>query len=139
MHVVRHSYVGLIVLISFSIRSRQAQQQTMTFGSIPSLDSLEECLSDPMNPIGMRMRAAYYLRHIHSVTPTKQENVVSVLEKGLLERRHGSLLRHEFAYVMGQMKDERVRCRVIASERLSHPNVCFSRFVHRFLAVVSCL
>ena len=80
------------------------------FGSIPSLDSLDDCLSDPTNPIGMRMRAAYYLRHIHSeATPTSQETVVSILEKGLLEPRHGSLLRHEFAYVMGQMKDQRVR------------------------------
>lgn len=81
----------------------------MTFGSIPSIESLDECLSDPSNPIGMRMRAAYYLRHIHSTSPTDQETVVSILEKGLLEPRHGSLLRHEFAYVMGQMKDQRVR------------------------------
>jgi hypothetical protein len=82
--------------------------QTMTFGSIPSIESLDECLSDPANPIGMRMRAAYYLRHIHSTAPTDQDIVVSILEKGLLQPRHGSLLRHEFAYVMGQMKDQRV-------------------------------
>jgi len=78
------------------------------FGSIPPLDSLDECLADPQNPIGMRMRAAYYLRHIHATSQEDQEAVVQVLGRGLEEPGHGSLLRHEFAYVMGQMKDERV-------------------------------
>ena len=80
----------------------------MVFDSIPSLNSLDECLANPENPIGMRMRAAYYLRHIHSTTPNSQERVVKILEMGMLDTLHGSLLRHEFAYVMGQMKDTRV-------------------------------
>jgi hypothetical protein len=78
------------------------------FGSIPPLSSLDDCLSDPKTPIGMRMRAAYFLRHIHSTSDGDQEAVVKILEKGLLDAQHGSLLRHEFAYVMGQMKDDRV-------------------------------
>ena len=96
----------------------------MVFDSIPSLNSLDECIVNPKNPIGMRMRAAYYLRHIHSTTTNNdngddttttittadqtQERVVQILEKGMLDPNHGSLLRHEFAYVMGQMKDVRV-------------------------------
>jgi hypothetical protein len=87
------------------------------FGSIPPLTSLDECLSDPMHPIGMRMRAAYFLRHIHSTSPENQENVVRILEKGLLDPHHGSLLRHEFAYVMGQMKDDRVRIEIEKMEQ----------------------
>jgi hypothetical protein len=54
----------------------------MVFDSIPSLTSLDECIANPENPIGMRMRAAYYLRHIHSTTldTTDQERVVKILE-----------------------------------------------------------
>lgn len=92
------------------------------FGSIPPLTSLDECLSDPMHPIGMRMRAAYFLRHIHSTSPENQENVVRILEKGLLDPHHGSLLRHEFAYVMGQMKDDR-SCSVL-EKVLSNDDDC---------------
>lgn len=92
----------------------------------PPLESLQECIADPMLPIGMRMRAAYYLRHVHSTSPPEeQEKVVELLEKGLLEEKHGSLLRHEFAYVMGQMKDDRVSF----SYRL--PVLCLSSVCNR--------
>jgi hypothetical protein len=76
----------------------------------PSLPELESALADPSHPIGMRMRAAYYLRHVHNKADEEnnQDAVVQALSKGLMERRHGSLMRHEFAYVMGQLKDERV-------------------------------
>jgi len=70
----------------------------------PPFETLVQSLDDPSNPIGMRMRAAYHLRHEHSERPAQ---VVDALSKGLLEERHGSLMRHEFAYVMGQLRDER--------------------------------
>mmetsp|Transcript_26517 Transcript_26517/g.39228 ORF Transcript_26517/g.39228 Transcript_26517/m.39228 type:complete len:352 (+) Transcript_26517:132-1187(+) len=93
------------------------------FGSIPPLDALSECISKPETPIGMRMRAAYYLRHLHSTSSQNdQEQVVSILKMGLLNTQHGSLLRHEFAYVMGQMKDER-SCSVL-EEVLSNDSDC---------------
>jgi len=77
----------------------------------PSLPELQAALEDPSNPIGMRMRAAYHLRHVHDKADDEevQQLVVLALSKGLVERRHGSLMRHEFAYVMGQLRDERVR------------------------------
>jgi hypothetical protein len=77
----------------------------------PSLAELQSALDDPLHPIGMRMRAAYYLRHIHDKADEEstQDVVVQALSEGLLERLHGSLMRHEFAYVMGQLRDERVR------------------------------
>jgi hypothetical protein len=77
----------------------------------PSLAKLRSALDDPSHPIGMRMRAAYYLRHVHDKADedSTQDTVVQALSEGLLERRHGSLMRHEFAYVMGQLRDERVR------------------------------
>lgn len=76
----------------------------------PSLSELQNALADPSNPIGMRMRAAYHLRHVHEKASEKQEQelIVEALSKGLLNTKHGSLMRHEFAYVMGQLRDERV-------------------------------
>jgi deoxyhypusine monooxygenase len=74
---------------------------------IPSIPDLEKSLENPRNPIGMRMRAAYYLRQLHTNEVELQNDVVRVLAKGLHEMQHGSLMRHEFAYVMGQLRDER--------------------------------
>jgi deoxyhypusine monooxygenase len=75
----------------------------------PSLAELQKALGDPSNPIGMRMRAAYHLRHVHDKAENENDQilVVEALSKGLLDPRHGSLMRHEFAYVMGQLKDKR--------------------------------
>lgn len=104
----------------------------------PPLHKLQEAIAAPSNPIGMRMRAAYYLRQAyenykrnqadeddmnnvtavkeskesdtsdHSQNPAIDEIVIQTLCQGLIDERHGSLLRHEFAYVMGQIRDERV-------------------------------
>ena len=60
----------------------------------PPFEALLKSLDDPSNPIGMRLRAAYHLRHEHSERP---EEVVDGLSKGLLDHRHGALMRHEFA------------------------------------------
>ena len=104
------------------------------------LHKLEEAIDSPSNPIGMRMRAAYFLRQAYETAvrnpkeaqeeqpettgvvdeeksegqqqaSTVEEIVIATLERGLMDERHGSLLRHEFAYVMGQLRDERVRFR----------------------------
>ena len=83
----------------------------------PTVPELQAALDDPSNPIGMRMRAAYHLRHVHEKANEEevQKLVVETLSKGLLESRHGSLMRHEFAYVMGQLRDERVRPMLLKS------------------------
>lgn len=79
---------------------------------LPPFEALQRSLEDPSNPIGMRMRAAYYLRNVHAEAVANcdadfQQAVVDVLSKGLLDKRQGSLMRHEFAYVMGQLRDDR--------------------------------
>ncbi len=78
------------------------------------------------------MRAAYYLRQAYeNAIRNKDEDedeegkgeefneggvkaiddiVIETLSQGLRNPQHGSLLRHEFAYVMGQLRDERVSC-----------------------------
>jgi len=95
----------------------------------PPLAKLQEAIASPSTPIGMRMRAAYFLRqayenemknkdedededkhkHKNQNQPqqTIDEIVIETLSQGLLNQKHGSLLRHEFAYVMGQLRDER--------------------------------
>lgn len=112
----------------------------------PPLVKLQEAIADPENPIGMRMRAAYYLRQAYDnykrnndsddindmngsdeINDNKSDDdgtekkleeesakgketdeiVIETLCKGLEDERHGSLLRHEFAYVMGQIRDPR--------------------------------
>ena len=91
----------------------------------PPLPSLQSALSDPSNPIGMRMRATYFLRQSYDNYMKNQSDdegdavevtsddidislaVIQTLSNSLDDVRHGALLRHEFAYVMGQLRDER--------------------------------
>mmetsp|Transcript_36235 Transcript_36235/g.47949 ORF Transcript_36235/g.47949 Transcript_36235/m.47949 type:complete len:134 (+) Transcript_36235:173-574(+) len=82
----------------------------------PALSQLEAAVSSPQNPIGMRMRAAYFLRqeyenYVKNNDDSEGEickNVIDFLGMGLQNKEHGSLMRHEFAYVLGQLRDERV-------------------------------
>lgn len=76
----------------------------------PPISSLREALvADPLSPIGMRMRAAYFLRHHHETAKndkSTQREVVEILSRAAKDVRMGSLLRHELCYVMGQVRDE---------------------------------
>ena len=74
----------------------------------PPFVKLQDAIRDPSNAIGMRMRAAYFLKQAYTDTPEKREEIIECLAEGLKDTRHGSLMRHEYAYVMGQMGDERV-------------------------------
>jgi hypothetical protein len=74
----------------------------------PPLKVLQQALASPSEPVGKRMRAAYFLRQAYE-NNQNQSVVVETLGQGLLEKEHGSLMRHEFGYVMGQLRDERVR------------------------------
>lgn len=99
-------------------------QETMF--EAPPLATLKATLSDPSKPISMRMRATYYLRQEYDNFVKNQEpssspppfnieedehdvslTIVKTLSSSLADDRHGALLRHEFAYVMGQLRDER--------------------------------
>jgi deoxyhypusine monooxygenase len=82
--------------------------------TIPPLEELEETLRDPSSPIGKRMRAAYFAKQLFvnesSSSPPSNEKdelcnrIVNVLCEQVFVKDHGSLLRHEFAYVLGQMQ-----------------------------------
>jgi deoxyhypusine monooxygenase len=81
------------------------------WGKAPPLESLQDALADSSKPIGMRMRAAYFLKQEFG-KEQHQDLVIASLSKGLKDARHGSLMRHEFAYVMGQLRDERC-CQIL--------------------------
>ena len=124
----------------------------------PPLPALEEAVRSPeTSPVGMRMRAAYFLRQQYdnairngastsyattgenedgndeqktasaaAGTTTPEDivanKVIQLLGVGLCDPRHGSLLRHEFAYVMGQLRDE--RCCPALEQTLLNENDC---------------
>lgn len=120
----------------------------------PPLSALEKAVRSPdTSPVGMRMRAAYFLRQeydnaVRNGASTTGENedcndeqktasaaagtttpedivankVIQLLGVGLCDPRHGSLLRHEFAYVMGQLRDE--RCCPALEQTLLNENDC---------------
>ena len=87
----------------------------------PPFESLTATVRDASQPIGMRMRAAYFLRSSHNQSP-QQAEVVQALSDGLRDERHGSLMRHEFAYVMGQLRDE--QCCAVLEETLACETDC---------------
>ncbi|KAL3780147.1 hypothetical protein HJC23_012593 [Cyclotella cryptica] len=90
----------------------------MTFET-PPLSTLQRTLSDPAAPIGMRMRATYFLRQIYddaqrnespalpSSSSDEAATAIETLCANLQNPAHGALLRHEFAYVLGQLRDVR--------------------------------
>lgn len=117
------------------------------FDKVPSLGELKDAVEDPSKPIGMRMRAAYFLRQVYSdskESAMKQRGggerkegeakvedersggvcreVVDALANALRDERHGSLMRHEFAYVLGQIRDD--RCCDALEEILIQPGDC---------------
>lgn len=94
--------------------------------TVPELEEIQQTLRDPSSPIGMRMRAAYYGKQLfvdlqkeegeekdgdETISnridrSRKMEGIVKVLCEQVFVEEHGSLLRHEFAYVLGQMKTD---------------------------------
>jgi deoxyhypusine monooxygenase len=93
----------------------------------PPFDKLTETIRSASHPIGMRMRAAYFLRTAYATATANAEDttaaaVVDALSDGLRDARHGSLMRHEFAYVLGQLRDE-LSCAVL-EETLLNPRDC---------------
>ncbi|GKY95132.1 hypothetical protein MPSEU_000477100 [Mayamaea pseudoterrestris] len=93
------------------------------FEETPPVATLIEAIHDPLNPIGMRMRSAYYLRHAYQQTTNDNSQevvsdsntlekatnhlIIDALVRELENLDHKSLMRHEFAYVLGQLQDTR--------------------------------
>ena len=78
------------------------------FAAAPPLEVLKATLKDTASPVSKSMRAAYFLRSLHtgSDCPSTKEAVISALASALRNKSSGALLRHEFAYVLGQMRDK---------------------------------
>ncbi|CBJ32165.1 conserved unknown protein [Ectocarpus siliculosus] len=67
---------------------------------IPPLQQLRECLLDRGQPIAKRTHSAFFLRTLGSA------EAVSAVGEALLVEEDSALLRHELAYILGQMQDE---------------------------------
>ena len=85
----------------------------------PPIEDLVRCLAAEGEslPVAQRMRAAYWLKHVYETDRASRDAARVALEAGMLHAAHGSLLRHECAYVLGQLRDagaqsslERVLC-----------------------------
>ena len=72
----------------------------MATWELPPMQKLKESVDDVSGPLAMRMRAVYYLRTVAS------PEAIGYLCEGLREQRNSPLLRHELAYVLGQIRDE---------------------------------
>mmetsp|Transcript_9661 Transcript_9661/g.18130 ORF Transcript_9661/g.18130 Transcript_9661/m.18130 type:complete len:330 (+) Transcript_9661:75-1064(+) len=66
----------------------------------PPLESLSECILDVKNPISKRTIAAFHLRTMGTL------EAALVIAEALRNKDNGSLMRHELAYIMGQMQHE---------------------------------
>ena len=71
----------------------------MLLAQFPPMDDLRAAVADAFAPLGMRMRAVYYLRTIATL------EAIEVLATALLDTRNTPLMRHELAYVLGQIRN----------------------------------
>ena len=76
------------------------------FSDKPSIDQLQACLRDVSSPVGLRMRSTYFLRQSYDEDESSRMTVLDCLGSSLKNEKHGPLLRHEFAYVLGQLRDD---------------------------------
>ena len=67
----------------------------------PSIDALRTALLDISEPVGKRTRAVFYLRSIGS------EEALDILCLALSNKKDSDLMRHEIAYVIGQMQNSK--------------------------------
>eukprot|EP00980_Cylindrotheca_fusiformis_P024464 scaffold11930_cov76-Cylindrotheca_fusiformis.AAC.3 len=94
--------------------------------TVPPLEDLVESLENPQAPIGKRMRAAYFAKQIFTDRGNddseESKRILQVLSAQVLNEDHGSLLRHEFAYVLGQLQTRKA-CPIL-EQVLQHPEDC---------------
>jgi len=87
----------------------------------PPLPDLFDSVNNSQNPIGMRMRAAYYLRQ--TFQEDENDAILTALCSALADSSQGSLLRHEVAYVLGQIRCSRIAVPSLL-QTLDTPNDC---------------
>lgn len=97
--------------------------------TVPPLEDLVSSLENPQAPIGKRMRAAYFAKQMFNDhadndagSNDKSDQILKVLSAQVLNESHGSLLRHEFAYVLGQLQTSKA-CSIL-EQLLQDPDDC---------------
>lgn len=83
--------------------AKQVKETTMNHeasvqvSGVPPLEALRECVLNIKEPIGKRTRGVFYLRSLNS------KEALDVLLLALQNKDDSELMRHEIAYVIGQM------------------------------------
>lgn len=85
-----------------------------------SICALGECLADVNQPIAKRTHAAFYLR-----TDGSPEAVDAICH-ALKNKEDSALLRHELAYILGQMQDNRA-CALLSTILSDEGDDCMVR------------
>jgi deoxyhypusine monooxygenase len=73
-----------------------------------SLETLRACILDLSQPIAKRTHAAFYLRTDGS------EDAAKIIAEALAVKENSSLMRHELAYILGQMQ-HKSSCSILSS------------------------
>jgi deoxyhypusine monooxygenase len=81
-------------------RNEQIKEYTEEEFATFNTEQLSELLGNDSIPVAPRMRILWYLRSL-----SDRERAITILENGL--KSESVLLKHEIAYVMGQLRDKR--------------------------------
>lgn len=93
--------------------------------SAPSLDKLAKSLQDPSEPLDARFRALFALKGLASADkPEVTKSVIDIIAKAFVDN-DSALLKHELAYVLGQIQNEEaIPClEMILEDEQEHPMV----------------
>ena len=74
---------------------------------LPNLDALEASLLNTSGDVKLdaRFRTLFTLKGLASLSEDRLERVIEIISKGFAD--DSALLKHEMAYVLGQLKDTR--------------------------------
>jgi len=88
----------------------------------PTLTTLLRSLSTP--PISQQTQSLYYIRqhYQNNQNPSAQSRIIKLLSHHIYNQHHGSLLRHEIAYILGQLGDK--DCILVLSSVLRDETEC---------------
>jgi deoxyhypusine monooxygenase len=73
--------------------------------SAPVLTELSSVLQDPKASLDSRFRCLFALKGVASASPDQTKEVIGIIAKAF-ENNDSALLKHELAYVLGQIQSE---------------------------------
>lgn len=92
--------------------------------STPALTQLATALHDPQASLDSRFRSLFALKGLASSSPEKTKEVIDIIAKAF-DYNDSALLKHELAYVLGQIQsEEAIDClENVLKDEAEHPMV----------------